>query len=405
MTRRTGMLFFVLSAAGPVAFAQEPPAPDLVHGAVDPYEVGKQRVVFLRVAGVDGELSASEFTADEQGNRLFVKVFDRWPAMIEFDRDKNGSLDWLEADAYRQDIRARVISRYDSDKNRKLNGPERTQANEALAKGLIPPRSAKPDPAVSAPAPTPSAPQANAPDTRTDPEKFVDAIMSVSDDEVDFSNMQAELTKHFDTNGNGTLDPDESQEYGRLMQKRILDNFDTNGDGVIDALEEIHQMDRMQDIAVKRMDKQMSRMFDFNRDGELDEREKEQAENGTRMMREQWEGARAQRLRKYDKDGNGELSLEEAKAYRESRMERGRRSMEFMVKHFDLDGNGQMDTQEEFQAMQRHQMKTLPGLMGPAGPSAENIKRFDEDGDGKLLGEEMEEMMTQLMIENPPGKE
>jgi len=378
------------------AAASDPPGEDLARGAVDPYESGAQRRAFLAIAGVDGELSETEFHEDASGAHKFARPFDRWAAMLRFDANANGTIDWIEANEYREDLRARMLGKFDEDRNRKLTGTERQRANEALARGEIPP------PAVGTgrgQAGAPQSPAANNPNLSPQ-QKFVDRLMFSTDPDIDFTgfDMQKETLKAFDVNGNGQLDPEENQEYGRVIQQRMLEHFDSDGDGQIDALEEVAQMDRMMERGVLIAARQMERMADRP---DLGEAQREMMRKSIDTMREHQQAAKRQRLRKYDADGDGSLSLPEAQAWRESRMQRGQRMQESLNKKFDLDGTGRMDSQEEFKAFTEFQRKAMQSQFQNFGlrPSPALLERFDEDRDGQIVGEEQEEMMTQLLIE------
>jgi hypothetical protein len=114
------------------------PPPDLCKDAIDPYRPSIQKSRFFQAAGADNELTATEFNANKAKPNGFVRRFDSWRALIAFDKDRNKSIDWLEADAYRYDIRKRVLAAYDTNADGKLSGGERTKANTDLARGRIP---------------------------------------------------------------------------------------------------------------------------------------------------------------------------------------------------------------------------------------------------------------------------
>ena len=144
MRRHTGS--FVLAAltvaVGLLAVtfhaAAQDAAPDLLNDAVDPYTQGKERVRFLRAAGVDSELTEAELDANATANDPFVRPFDQWAKIRPFDANKNGTIDWFEADAYRRAARKAIIAEYDKNADGKLTGQERDEANKALAVGRLP---------------------------------------------------------------------------------------------------------------------------------------------------------------------------------------------------------------------------------------------------------------------------
>ena len=114
------------------------PPPDLCKDAIDPYRPSIQKSRFFQAAGADNELTEAEFNANKTRPNGFVRRFDSWRALAAFDKDSNKSIDWIEADAYRYDIRKRVLAAYDTNADGKLSGDERTKANTVLARGRIP---------------------------------------------------------------------------------------------------------------------------------------------------------------------------------------------------------------------------------------------------------------------------
>ena len=114
------------------------PPPDLCKNAIDPYRPGVQKSRFFRAAGPDNELSETEFNADKSKPKGFARPFDSWRALAAFDKDRNKSIDWIEADAYRYDLRKRVLAAYDANGDGKLSGAERIKANGDLARGRVP---------------------------------------------------------------------------------------------------------------------------------------------------------------------------------------------------------------------------------------------------------------------------
>ena len=124
------------------------PPPDLCKDAIDPYRPSIQKSRFFQAAGADNELTEAEFNASKAKPNGFARPFDSWKALVAFDKDHNKSIDWMEADAYRYDLRKRVLAAYDTNADGKLSGDERTRANTDLARGRIasPPKSAHKSP-------------------------------------------------------------------------------------------------------------------------------------------------------------------------------------------------------------------------------------------------------------------
>ena len=98
---------------------------DLLNDAIDPYVPGNERGKFLKLAGVDSELDQDEFEAGAKIEDSFVRGFDRWASVAPFDKNGNKKVDWFEVDAYRRDLRARMMAEYDKNKDGKLEGAER----------------------------------------------------------------------------------------------------------------------------------------------------------------------------------------------------------------------------------------------------------------------------------------
>ena len=100
-----------------------------------------ERDRFFVLAGDDGEVSVEEFLAGAKLAGSFVRKCDRWNSAIRYDADESGQLNWPEAEKYRKETRRLVLSRYDRNRDGKLTGSERDDANALLAQGLLRPRS------------------------------------------------------------------------------------------------------------------------------------------------------------------------------------------------------------------------------------------------------------------------
>jgi Ca2+-binding EF-hand superfamily protein len=135
------------------------------------------------------------------------------------------------------------------------------------------------------------------------------------------------------------------------------------------------------------------KQFDKDGDGEISEEERA-------AMREQFEKRReefrAEMLKKYDKDGDGEMSEEERNTARDDM----RSKFQEITKKYDKDGSGRLEREEMEAAREAGALEGMPvpggpgfGRRGPGGPGdeerrAEMMKRFDKDGDGELNEEE-----------------
>lgn len=103
---------------------------------------------------------------------------------------------------------------------------------------------------------------------------------------------------------------------------------------------------------------------------------------------------RAQYLKRFDTNGDGQLSTEEKQAAREQFKEKHPQiadRYQEALKRFDKDGDGKLNEEERAAAkqfMQEHRGER-EGEGGPKGEMREKIlKRFDQNGDGKLDEEE-----------------
>jgi Ca2+-binding EF-hand superfamily protein len=123
--------------------------------------------------------------------------------------------------------------------------------------------------------------------------------------------------------------------------------------------------------------------YDANQNGQLDPEEEAAFERDR-------EARRAELFKRFDTDGDGQLSEAEKQAAREQfpGMGRGRRNPEMqarMLEKYDANKNGQLDPEEEQAARRDREARR-----------AEFMKRFDTDGDGKLSESERQAMRDQM---------
>ena len=323
--------------------------PDRLRGAVDPYEPAAERARFFQAAGVDNELARKEFAAAHGRDGSFVRSFDRLPAMLAFDKNHNGTLDWFEANAYRQDLRKRVLKAFDANRDGRLTGTERDRANAALAAGRL--VAAKPGPSTGG-------------DRQWLRQRAA-------------RQKQMLLAKH-DANGNGRLDETERQamvaairaEAEAQQTQQRLRRWDTDGDGKLSETETAAMEAALGEArrhAEEWRHRQELERWDKNSDGELSEEETaamEAAHEQSRRRGEEWR--RQWEREQYDLDGDGQLNEEErmlaeaARARREAyaRGEAGspdgadRRAQfqetiaRWRLQNFDVDNNGELDEAE-----------------------------------------------------------
>jgi len=140
------------------ADAEAAAKPDVLTGAVDPFDATDQKIKFLKTAGKTNELDAKTFEADRKtfdadrkageadrkageadrkaGGGL-VMPFEKWETAVAFDANKNGKLDWFEFAEYRQAMRKAVLTACDKNKDNKLTGDERVEALKLLTAGKL----------------------------------------------------------------------------------------------------------------------------------------------------------------------------------------------------------------------------------------------------------------------------
>jgi hypothetical protein len=120
--------------------------PDLLKDAIDVYNPMAERGRFFAAAGADSMLDEAKFKAAAGKPNSFVRKFDRWEALKQFDKSGTGKVGWPEADAYRQSFRKFVLESFDTNKDGKLTGTERIAANRALNSGQLFAGGPRPDP-------------------------------------------------------------------------------------------------------------------------------------------------------------------------------------------------------------------------------------------------------------------
>jgi len=378
------------ATAGQTPAKSAPVVADICTDAVDPYNPAAQRALFFKAAGPDNEMDSKEFTADrgQASGRAsgkaapaegFARRFDRWSALVAFDKNRNKTIDWFEADAYRRDIRSRVLAEYDKDKNGRLTGAERSAAVRALTAGRVPPGQKGRRLVGGGPIPRP----ANVPPPRRGPEPATSSETILPPD-ADLAKAaparRDELLRRFDANGDGRLSDEERATMVKAIreqadEQKFLGKYDLNRDGAISAEE---RDAAMQKIREEHRAELMER-YDADRDGQLSEAERGaiQAERGAEFR----EAAERWRLRDFDTDGNGELNAEEkaeADAFQKQLQDVGN---SFRLKMADGNGDGKV-SDEERTAVAREWRQAGLRLMIKAA------RYMDTDGDGQVSLEE-----------------
>jgi len=310
--KRSLAVILVLAVFGGVAPAADAPksSADLCKNVVDPYDSVAQKSLFFKAAGKDNELSEKEFDADKAAGKGFVASFEKWSTIVAFDKDGKKQIDWLEADAYRRDLRKRVLAAHDASKDGKLAGEERIAANKALVAG-----------------------------------KFATVRRSSRRGSRGSPWERSEIIKEYDKNKDGKLDEKEQEAARAAFRARYeLRRYDANNDGKLDEKETAARDKGRADREKTR--KEMYEKFDKNKNGRIDENERSGIGDWFRMRRydtnkdgkldkeetaardkasAEREKRRAEARKPFDKDGDGKLNEEEERAYRNSRRGRGRR--------------------------------------------------------------------------------
>lgn len=376
--------------------------PDLVKNAVDPYVPGSERGLFLKAAGIDSEIEESEFEANAKTEEPFIRIFDKWGAMLRFDKNGNKKLDWFEADAYRRDFQARMHAEFDKNKDGKLEGAERDEANKFLAAGKLPkPSAVTPAPRVDGTEPRPDRPRRGGGEERR----------------------REELEK-WDKDGDGQLSREERKEQitsaikdGRERQVR---KWDENGDGILDENERAKVMEDRQDQWWLRFDDIGMKHFDADGDGKLSESEsRDIVAFGEEIEKvgKNWElklldndgdgevsGAERREMQGrmqilaitmlpeamkwVDTDGDGRPSPQEMEAVGRRAAAAGQKELEKWVKKYDSNGDGRLDATER--------SKFVGGIDEDV---AARFKRNDKDADGKLSDNEIRSILIELAEE------
>ena len=336
--------------------ARPPRVPDVLKGAVDPYEPAGERGRFFQAAGPDNELDTKELAAARGKANSFVRRFDRWEAMLPFDKDKNKTLDWFEADAYRQDVRKRVLQAFDANKDGRLTGSERAKANAMLAAGRVP---------------------------------------------GGRSGGRLRDSARQKTAAGG----DRAWLRQRMEQRRrtLYQAHDADRDGQIDEAERRAMLEAIRKEAQGQLAEQQLRRWDADGDGQLGDEERAAMDAQLAEARTRGEAWRQQReLARWDADDDGEFS-EEERAAMEAEQARQRTQgeawrREWERRQFDLDDDGRLDERErllaEAERARREAYQRGEEMGGPGRGERDErmravvrewrVRHFDEDGDGEL---------------------
>ncbi len=371
--------------------AARPEIPDLCASAVDPYNSGAERMRFLAAAGKDAELSPEEFAASAKADKPFARLFDTWKAMAKFDTDSNGTLDWVEAEAYRRDLRSRVLKAFDSNGDFRLRGDERTAANRYLATGgrgrdkaLL---GARAQPPTKWP-------------TREELIKTYDTDgdgkLSDAERKAAWAELRARRRKQrlhrYDLDGDGELDHEERRlmnedqraPWRTASRRWMLQHFDADGDGDIgeqerEAIKEFGRKARKVGEYLERA------MTDINGDGTVSKDERKE-------VRRQWIFAAFELGRRTDEvsdlDGDGSVSVEERQAFRQRLQDGFIRYAETLMNKHDADKSGRLEVDER------------TALLATVRSDLQRrVKKHDADKNGWVSPPEAVEMLCEWGVE------
>ncbi len=366
--------------------------PDICRDAIEPYFEGKQRITFLRACGHDVEMTAREFAADANHPNRFVQVFDRWKAMLHFDVNRNGRIDWLEAEKYRNAFRAVVMKRFDKNSDGRLRGPERYHANYALFTGklhanvLLPATQPARQPATNNGDDAQSAEQAQ-PQNEPEPE--------MPPAEVPQSAYRNRMLEQYDEDGDGKLSDAERKnafkEMGRRRREQRLARFDTDGDGELSEAEReaMRQTFRERRNSMKDAhDVWRLKLLDQDRDGEISPEEKAALKD----FDKQFGTAFNEAIFRSDIDGDGEVSDDERRRNRRKQQMIGLNLMLRFRSEMDTDRDGTVSFSERMDFSYRMQEYTAAWM-------SDFVDAFDSDLDGRISEPERETLLDGWRME------
>ena len=358
------------------------PAPKLCLGAVDPFDRATQKTGFFAIAGKDGELTGEEFrdaSEKEASTKAFLRSFDTFAALLRFDKDKNSKIDWVEAQAYRLDLRKRVMAAFDANKDSRLKGPEREAANRALAGG-----------------------------------RFARGGGRTS------GGGRAGFMEKYDTDGDGKLSEEERNAMREAFRKRSIEKYDKDGDGKLSEEERRAMRKDRGGVWAAATERWRLQHFDLDGDGKLSEAEEAEQKEFQGQFRAM---GKALDVRFNDLDGDGEVSIEERRKIGEEWRKSALQMMALAATYMDRDGDGEVSAEEregfgkrvqtgmikwmedfgkEFDADTNGRLdKAERGafLVGLRKSIETRVKRFDANQDGRLAPPEAIELIKDFAKE------
>lgn len=150
-----------------------------------------------------------------------------------------------------------------------------------------------------------------------------------------------EIVSSADTNRDGKLDESELARVKKAYERLAIKKYDTNNDGVIDAQEQ---------LALKPNMARLMKKFDANKDGKIDATEHaamQEAQKAKRLEQQK------KQLAKLDTNGNGVIDKEEREAFQAAQKAKRKANH---LKRFDSNGDGVLDAEEK-KAMRKQHLK------------------------------------------------
>jgi len=303
------------------------PVTDYLPDLMDNYSQSDEAKRFYAAAGADRVLTQEEWNTAAGMPNSFVRPYDCWEAAA-----KGGTrLNLARAVDYRIGVQKVLLAEFDKDKDGKLTGTERHEANAFLAQGIRPPKLDRPG----------AGSQPSGPRAREEAEQW--------------------WVLRYDANKNGALDANEGakwqqdvaklkedlvklQEEFQKAQQEWNKNWDKDGDGRFSA-EEAEQLQagsaKLQAESAMLHAEWINR-WDSDGDGKLSDDERMVADWCVLT-------GEAKRRLGMDSDGDGQVTAQESQAYWEK----------VRVK-YDLDKDGKLSDDE------RQRMRKEEGLEGDA---------------------------------------
>ena len=301
-----------------------------------PYNPVAERAKFFTVAGKDNEIDAKEFAAAKGKKNGFVRETDTWSGIAKYDKDKNRTISWFEADAYRRAERKIAQATVTT-----ITGQAIPAAGGGTGRGEGTRRWSASDPAT---------------------------------------------IKQYDKDGDGKLNSAErSAAWGARaegMRQDFMKRYDTDGDGKFDEKEQAAIRDSFRARMADWGRRAAERRYDKDGDGKLSAEEKAAMETGEAKRTAERETRRKEFIAKYDKDGDGEISTEERGAIGADFRRR------WAERRYDKDRDGKLSAEEKA-AMEAGEAQRAAER---AKRDKERLEKYDKDKDGKLSDEERRAM-------------